>query len=95
MNPTRKPLAERPTYRETPQDTNPDALQRDLAVLAAKHGLTGCVLVQFDTERVGVRSWGTGPMWCEAMTTLAYRVLTDIDDGRHDPLEHIPAEGTA
>jgi len=27
------------------------------------------------------------------MDTLGTRILTDIDDGRHDPLEQLEAEG--
>ncbi len=71
----------------------PDALQRDLGALARKHGLMGCVLVQFDFERIGVRSWGVNDLACAGMTSLGNRILTDIDDGRHDPLEFLPPEG--
>lgn len=74
-----------------------DELQHDLRILAIKHHLSGCVLVQFtfDDMRVGTRCWGFNDTVCSAMTTLAERILTDIDDGRHDPLEHIEAEGGA
>lgn len=83
-------LHQRPGYQES---AAPDALQRDLGALARKHGLFGCVLVQFDTDRVGVRSWGKNEIACAGMTFLADRILTDIDDGRHDPLEFLPPEG--
>jgi hypothetical protein len=86
-----KPIADRPGYRESNQR---DALQRDLSALATKHNLFGCVLVEFTRdERVGVRSCGVTDEFCAAMTTLGSRILTDIDDGRHDPLEHLEAEG--
>lgn len=90
-----KPIHERSGFREEKQAGKPDALQRDLAALASKHGLWGCVLVQFYGERVGVRSWGMNDIACSGMTTLGDRILTDIDDGRHDPLDHIPPEGSA
>ncbi len=52
-------IEKRPDYREA---RNPkDNLQRDLRELAERHGLTGVVLIQFDTERVGCRSWGVAP----------------------------------
>lgn len=85
-----KEISERPGYRE---DNIVDALQRDLNALAVKHGLIGCVLVEFRCERVGVRSCGKTDEFCKAMDTLGTRILTDIDDGRHDPLELLPAEG--
>ena len=85
-----KPIHERRGYRER---INPDALQRDLGALARKHGLMGCVLVQFTADRVGARSWGENDVACAGMTALATRILTDIDDGRHDPLERLPSEG--
>lgn len=82
-----------PDYRET---ANPkDSLQRDLGELAKRHGLTGVVLVQFDTERVGCRSWGITPAMMRAMDVIGTQVLGDINAGRHDPLEVIPAEGRA
>lgn len=87
-----KPIENRTGYRE---EQSPDALQRDLSALATKHGLLGCVLVQFTRERVGVRSCGVTDEFCDAMTTLGTRILTDIDDGRHDPLDHMDAEGRA
>lgn len=87
-----KQISEREGYKET---AAPDAVQRDLGALARKHNLTGCVLVQFSGDRVGVRSWGVTDEFCDAMDTLATRILTDIDNGRHDPLEHIEAEGRA
>lgn len=86
-----KPIHARAGYQETSQPT--DELQRDLNALARKHGLMGCVLVQFYGERVGVRSCGDNSVICSAMDTLGTRILTDIDDGRHDPLEHIASEG--
>jgi hypothetical protein len=85
-----KPITERAGYREA---SRADALQRDLSSLATKHGLLGCVLVQFTRTEVGARSYGVTDKFCDAMDTLATRILTDIDDGRHDPLEHMPAEG--
>ncbi len=71
--------------------TEPDALQRDLGELARKHGLTGCVLVQLlaAQERIGVRSWGVNEGILLGMDWLATRILTDIDDGRHDPPPHL------
>lgn len=87
-----KPVTERPGYAEI---SKPDALQRDLNILARRHNLTGCVLVQFKEDRVGVRSCGITDEFCAAMDTLGTRILTDIDDGRHDPLERIEPEGRA
>jgi hypothetical protein len=87
-----KALEAREGYRES---SKPDDLQRELGALASRHGLFGCVLVQFGSGRVGVRSWGVNELACAAMTSLGDRILIDIDDGRHDPLEHIPAEGSA
>jgi hypothetical protein len=72
-----------------------DELQRDLRAMASKHGLIGCVLVQFTRERVGTRSWAINDMVCKEMTRLADRIITDIDDGRHDPLAHAEIEGSA
>ena len=69
------------------------ALLPCLSALARKHGLIGCVLVQFDHERVGVRSWAVTDEFCKEMAALAPRILTDIDDGRHDPLEQMEPEG--
>ena len=77
-----KPISERAGYRE---EHKPDDIQRDLAALARKHRLIGCVLIEFVGERVGIRSWGVDDEFCKAMDTLGTRVLTDIDDGRHDP----------
>lgn len=85
-----KPVAERAGYKEV---RKVDDLQRDLNALARKHNLTGCVLIQFDRERVGVRSCGITDEFCAAMDMLGTRILTDIDDGRHDPLEHMQTEG--
>lgn len=80
-------------YREV---RNPkDSLQRDLGELAKRHGLTGVVLIQFDTERVGCRSWGVAPAMMRAMDAIGTRVLSDISAGRHDPLEVIHPEGRA
>lgn len=90
-----KPIHQRAGYRQEQQDGSPDAVQRDLAALARKHGLLGCVFIQFTRDRVGCRSWGVTDEFGRAMDTLGTRVLTDIDDGRHDPLEHIQAEGKA
>jgi hypothetical protein len=85
-----KPIEQRAGYREVAE---PDEFQRDLAALAEKHGLMGCLLIQFDRERVGARSWGINEQICAAMDTLGTRILTDIDDGRHDPLEQMETEG--
>lgn len=85
-----RPIAERQGYRE---GSSRDALQRDLSALATKHGLIGCVLIEFTNDRVGARSCGVNDEFCQAMTTLGTRILTDIDDGRHDPLEHLETEG--
>jgi hypothetical protein len=85
-----RPISERPGYRE---GSGVDELQRDLDELRKKHGLVGVVLVEFTRDRVGVRSSGEGDLFRKAMDTLARRILTDIDDGRHDPLEHMTAEG--
>lgn len=89
-----KPIHQRHGYREG-DPSRPDAVQRDLAALATKHGLSGCVLIQFDftASRIGGRSWGRTEKIMRAMDTLGARILTDIDDGRHDPLEQLPAEG--
>jgi hypothetical protein len=85
-----RPISERPGYRE---GTGSDELQRDLDELRIKHGLIGCVLVEFARDRVSARSCGESDLFRKAMDTLARRILTDIDDGRHDPLEHMTAEG--
>lgn len=88
-----KPIQKRAGYRE---GSNRDQLQRDLSALATKHGLLGCVLVQFSPDmRVGTRSCGFNDEFCKAMDTLGTRILTDIDDGRHDPLEQMQPEGRA
>lgn len=85
------PISQRAGYREK---SKADALQRDLNALTRKHRLLGCVLVQFTKDlRVGVRSCGVTDEFCRAMDTLGARILTDIDDGRHEPLEQIDAEG--
>jgi hypothetical protein len=65
--------------------------------MARRHGLSGVVLIQFDfkAERVGCRSWGVNAATMRAMDSIGTRVLEDIDVGRHDPLEVIPAEGMA
>lgn len=88
-----KPITERQGYQQVEQVGRPDALQRDLGAMARKHGLYGCVLIQFTNDRFGSRSWAVNDEFCRAMDTLGTRILTDIDDGRHDPLEQIPAEG--
>ncbi len=86
-----KPITERPGYHK---GNKTDQLQRDLNALATKHGLFGCVLIEFTRDmRVGCRSVGETDEFCRAMDTLGTRILTDIDDGRHDPLEQMPAEG--
>jgi len=85
-----KPITAREGYKE---GNSRDALQRDLSALATKHGLMGCVLIEFTRERVGCRSVGFNDEFCRAMDTLGTRILTDIDDGRHDPLEQLEAEG--
>jgi hypothetical protein len=85
-----RPLSKRPGYRE---GSGADELQRDLDELRKKHGLIGVVLVEFTRDRVGVRSCGESDLFGRTMDTLARRILTDIDDGRHDPLEHMTAEG--
>lgn len=88
-----KPITNRPGYQE---GHRADDLQRDLNALATKHGLTGCVLIEFTPDfRVGCRSVGKTDEFCIAMDNLGTRILTDIDDGRHDPLEHLAAEGRA
>jgi hypothetical protein len=52
------------------------------------------VLVEFTRDlRVGVRSCGETDLFRKAMDALARRIPTDIDDGRHDPLEHMTPEG--
>ena len=80
-----KPITDRVGYREG----SVDAVQRDLNALAKKHGLIGCVLIEFTRDRVGVRSCGFNDEFCKVMDALGTRILTDIDDGRHDPLEHL------
>lgn len=88
-----KPISERFGYSS---EGRADTLQRDLNALATKHDLLGCVLVQFTRDkRVGVRSCGITDVFCDAMTTLGTHILTDIDDGRHDPLEHMESKGRA
>lgn len=86
-------IEKRPDYRVTQRPA--DSLQRGLRDLAERHGLTGVVLIQFDTERVGCRSWGISDAMMREMDNIGTRVLTDIVEGRHDPLEVIPAEGMA
>lgn len=80
-----------PGYRVTEHPS--DEIQRALQDLATRHGLTGVVFIQFDTKRVGCRSWGVTPAMMREMDKIGSRVLKDITDGRHDPLEHMPAEG--
>jgi hypothetical protein len=87
------PLEKLPGYRVTQRPA--DVLQRELSELAKRHGLTGVVLIQFDRERVGCRSWGVTPAMAAEMDKIGSRVLKDIGEGRHDPLEHIPTEGRA
>jgi hypothetical protein len=92
------PVEIRPGYEDAQA---PDAIQRDLGALARKHELVGCVLIQFAGRRSGTRSWGMAAASCwgvteefaAAMNTLGARIMTDIEDGRHDP--HIEPEGHA
>lgn len=86
-------IDKRPDYRVTQRPK--DSLQRALREMAEQHGLTGAVLIQFDSERVGCRSWGVSDAMMKEMDKIGTRVLTDIVEGRHDPLDHIPAEGRA
>ena len=85
-----KPIDQRAGYQE---GIRVDAFQRDLSALATKHGLVGCVLISFTSERVGSRSWGKTHEFMTEMDRLGTQIMTDIDDGRHDPLDE--TEGRA
>lgn len=74
-----------------PLDGRPDLrtsrfMARDLGELAKKNGLTGCVLISFTGDRVGVNSSGIGS-FADHMSTLGDRILAAIDDGEFDPVE--------
>lgn len=79
-----KPITERNGYRG--EDVSQCPIQHDLEKIMLKHNLHGCVLVSFDDDRVGTRSCGKVQTFSDAMDALAVRILTDIDDGRHNPL---------
>lgn len=86
-----KEIEKFPGYCATDHPT--DAIQHALSEMGKRNGLTGLVLIQFDLERVGCRSWGITPAMMREMDKIGTRVLRDILEGRHDPLEHMPAEG--
>lgn len=88
-----KPLEQRRGYVGDDDPNHP--VQVALRAIAIKHGYTGVVLVMFDTERIGARSWGADDKMGGLMDSLAQRILTDIDDGKHDPLAIMKPEGTA
>ncbi len=60
-------------------------MARDVGELARKHGLTGCVLISFTGDYVGVNSSGVGS-FAGHMATLGDRLLAAIDDGKFDPV---------
>jgi hypothetical protein len=88
-----KPLEQRRGYVGDDDPNHP--VQVALRAIAVKHGYTGVVLVMFGGERVGARSWGSEDTMGDLMDGLAQRFLTDIDDGKHDPIAILKPEGTA
>lgn len=74
-------LSERPGFQESM--THP--LRRAVCDLRAKHNLTGCVLISFYGDRVGVSSSGCTDEFGAHMITLGDRILAAIDDGQFDP----------
>lgn len=76
------PLAGRPGLRTESAETN--ALAGELGKLARAHGLTGCVLISFTGDRVGVNSSGEGS-FADYMESLGDGMLAAIDDGIFDP----------
>jgi len=76
-------LSKRPGYQESM--THP--LRRAVCDLRAKHDLTGCVLISFDGDRVGVSSSGRTDEFGAHMVTLGDRILAALDDGQFDPEE--------
>lgn len=85
-------LEDRPGYTEK---AAPDALQRDLGKLLIKHGITGLLLIDFSGDRISVRCCGKTPEFMSCMDALGKRVLTDIDDGRHDDVPGLFAPAAA
>ena len=67
------------------------ALVKALAELATFHQLTGCVLISFTMDRVGVDSCGRGDYVAFQMASLADRILVAINDGTFPP-EEDPAQ---
>lgn len=60
---------------------------RDLGQFRKDHGLMGCVLITFDSDRVGTASSAMNDAFLTAMEELADKVLVMIDDGRLNPGE--------
>jgi hypothetical protein len=75
------PLEQREGFNAEPNH----ALVKALRELRETHGLVGCVLVSFTTERVGVDSSGLTPEFGAVMHKLGDKILTAIDDGQFDP----------
>lgn len=75
------PLEKRDGYRAEPNHPLVEAL-RDLR---ESHGLVGCVLISFTTERVGIDSSACTAEFGAVMQTLGNRILTAMDDGQFDP----------
>jgi len=86
------PLEEREGFEA---QCRPDAFQHALRDLAKNNGQWGVVLLQFGNGRVGARAWGEGDQQRDSMVWLAHRLLEEIDDGKHNPLEIIKPEGSA
>jgi hypothetical protein len=76
------PLSGRPGLRTESAKTN--RLAKDIGELARRHRLTGCVLISFTSERVGVNSSGKGE-FADHMARLADQLLAAIDDGMYEP----------
>jgi hypothetical protein len=83
-----RPLSERPGYRE---GSGADELQRDLDELR-KTRADRCRARRVRARPRRRAVIGETDQSRKAMDTLARRILTDIDDGRHEPLEHMSPE---
>lgn len=78
----KSPLAGRPGLITERAETN--ALSHDLGQLLFRHGLTGCVLLSFKGERVGINSSADGDGFGKVMERLADQILAAFDSGEFD-----------
>lgn len=81
QKPPAVPLSDRPGYEEIRYSP----LAKSVRKLREKHGLVGCVLIDFTSERVGVCAAGVTEEFKGHMQVLGDRILAAIDAGQFDP----------